>query len=279
MGLIMTKVMLKEAQNGSYAVGAFNIENAEMAKAVCLAAKEERKQIILQTTPSTLKYLGSSYFVGMVRAAVEEHGVGAALHLDHGSSYELACECIDSGYTSVMIDGSKLPFDENIELTKRVVNYAHARGITVEAELGTVGGKEDETEGEGSHYTDPDMALEFVERTDVDSLAIAFGTAHGVYAVKPVLDLDRIALIREKVSVPLVMHGSSGIGREDIVTAIRNGICKVNFATELREAFSNGIRDYMRGDGAVIDPKKYLKQAQDNVTVLVRERIRQINSL
>jgi len=271
--------MLKDAQSGGYAIGAFNVENAEMTKAVCLAAKEERKPIILQTTPSTLKYLGSTYFVGMVKAAVEEYGIDAALHLDHGNSYELACECIDSGYTSVMIDGSKLPFEENIKLTNRVVKYAHARGVTVEAELGTVGGKEDETEGEENHYTDPDMALEFEQRTDVDSLAIAFGTAHGVYMVKPVLDLNRIALIRNKVRVPLVMHGSSGIEKEDIVTAIQNGICKVNFATELREAFSKGIRDYMKGDGAVIDPKKYLKQAQDNVTVLVRERIRQITSV
>lgn len=276
MALITTKVMLKKAQEGGYAIGAFNVENAEMVKAVCRAAKEEGKAIILQTTSSTLKYLNPSYYYGMVKAAVEEYGIDAALHLDHGNSYELACKCIDAGYTSVMIDGSKLSFEENIELTKKVVEYAHERGVFVEAELGTVGGKEDETESAGDQYTDPQMAKEFVERTEVDSLAIAFGTAHGVYRTKPVLDLERVSLIRQTIDTPLVMHGSSGIDEEDVRTAIKNGICKVNFATELRAAFSDGVREYLKEDEGVIDPKKYLGAAQENVVEVVKARMAQL---
>lgn len=276
MGLITTKVMLKKAQQGGYAIGAFNVENAEMVKAVCCAAKEEGKPVILQTTPSTLKYLDPAYYYGMVKAAVGEYGIDAALHLDHGNSYELVCKCIDSGYTSVMIDGSKLSFEENIALTQKVIEYAHERGVFVEAELGTVGGKEDETENSASQYTDPQMAKEFVERTGVDSLAIAFGTAHGVYHTKPVLDLNRIALIRETIDTPLVMHGSSGIEEADVRTAIKNGICKVNFATELRAAFSDGVGKYLEEDKEVIDPKKYLYVAQKNVIEITKIRIAQL---
>lgn len=277
MPLVTSYQMLADAQKNGFAIGAFNVENAEMVRAVCTAAQHKQVDVILQTTSSTLKYLNCDYFVGMAKAAVQEFAIQVALHLDHGISYELACRCIDAGYTSVMIDGSKLSFEENIALTKRVVDYAHPKGVVVEAELGTVGGKEDEIENHNSQYTDPVLAREFVERTGVDSLAIAFGTAHGVYAKKPVLDLHRITEVRSLVELPLVMHGSSGIDAADIRTAVHNGICKVNFATELRSAFSDGVREYMRTDPSVIDPKKYLTLAQQKVTEIVEKRIENIS--
>ena len=273
MSLVPTTYLLRKAQAGGYALGAFNIENAEMAQAVCAAAQKTEMPVILQTTSSTLRYMEPSSFAVIAAAAAAQYGVTAALHLDHGDSYELACACIEAGYTSVMIDGSKLPFEENIALTQKVVEFAHAHGVPVEAELGTVGGKEDDTQSAGDEYTDPQQAAEFVQRTQVDSLAIGFGTAHGFYAVPPVLDLERVAMVRACVSVPLVMHGTSGICTADVQTAIANGICKVNYATELREAFTQGVRACFAQNANVIDPKKYLSDARKTVTLLVEQRI------
>lgn len=278
MAFVRSVKLLEDAKRGGYAIGAFNVENAEMVRAVAMAAKEMNAAVIMQTTSSTLKYMGPAYYAGLVKAATEEFGITAALHLDHGSSYELACQCIQSGYTSVMIDGSKLPFEENIALSKKVVEYASLYGIGVEAELGTIGGKEDEVEGEGSDYTDPAMAAEFVERTGVSSLAIAFGTAHGFYSKAPVLDLERILLVGAQISVPMVMHGGSGLKEEDFVQAVKNGISKVNFATELRNAFSNGIKECLREDPDVIDPKKYLTKGIVQVKELVSSRMKTIGS-
>lgn len=276
MSLVTTTYMLRQAQAGGYAIGAFNIENAEMAQAVCAAARRTGMPVILQTTSSTLRYMTPASFAGIAAAAAAQYQVDVALHLDHGSSYELACACIEAGYTSVMIDGSKLAFEENIALTQRMVGFAHQKGIPVEAELGTVGGKEDDTQSAGDQYTDPAQAALFVERTGVDSLAIGFGTAHGVYATPPVLDLARVALVRRQVAVPLVMHGTSGVSLPDVQTAIRNGICKVNYATELREAFTQGVQAYLAQDAGVIDPKKYLSQARESVTALVEQHIRDL---
>lgn len=276
MPLVTTTYMLRQAQAGGYAIGAFNIENAEMAQAVCAAAQQTGMPVIMQTTASTLRYITPAGFVGMAAAAAQQYGVTAALHLDHGDSCQLACACIEAGYTSVMIDGSKLGFEENIALTRQVVDFAHSHGVPVEAELGTVGGKEDDVQSAGDQYTDPAQAAAFVARTGVDSLAIGFGTAHGFYATPPVLDLDRVSLVRRQVAVPLVMHGTSGIAAADVQTAIRGGICKVNYATELREAFTRGVQSYLAGDAQVVDPKKYLAQARANVTELVAQRIQEL---
>lgn len=279
MPLVTTNYMLRKAQAEGYAIGAFNIENAEMAQAVCAAAQHTGMPVIMQTTSSTLRYMTPAAFAGMAAAAVKQYGITAALHLDHGDSYELACTCIEAGYTSVMIDGSKLPFEENIALTRRVVDFAHSRGVPVEAELGTVGGKEDDTESKGDQYTDPAQAALFVMHTGVDSLAIGFGTSHGFYKSPPVLDLERVRLVCQQVSVPLVMHGTSGIDAADVQTAIRNGICKVNYATELRGAFTHGVRGCIEKDRDIIDPKKYLSQAREEVTALVEERIKELSCL
>lgn len=273
MPLVTTKKLFEDARKGHFAIGAFNVENAEMVRAVALAAQKQGAAVILQTTSSTLKYLNPDYFVGLAHAAEREFGVTMALHLDHGNSYQLTRRCIDAGYTSVMIDGSTLPFEENIALSAEVVNYARLFGICVEAELGTVGGKEDETESDGKQYTDPTQAAEFVARTGIDSLAIAFGTAHGFYKAAPVLDLDRILRVAEKTDVPLVMHGGSGLADCDVRQAVANGICKVNFATELRSAFTDGVREYLAAVPDELDPKKYLSAAMKKVEVLVRARM------
>ncbi len=278
MPIISTKRMFDDALKGKYAIGAFNVENTEMLRAVTSAAVKNNAVVILQTTSSTLKYLEPEYFSALARTAEKEMGAVVALHLDHGSSYELAKRCIDCGYSSVMFDGSKLSFEENIAITKKVVDYANLFGVSVEAELGTVGGKEDETESEGNCYTNPAEAAEFVAQTGVHSLAIAFGTAHGFYKTEPVLDLELIKRVRDMVSIPLVMHGASGVSASDVSRSIENGICKVNYATELRNAFSDGIKDYLLKNPKEIDPKKYFTVAAANVEALVSNIIINIGS-
>ena len=270
--LITTKRMLRAASLGGYAVGAFNVENAEMLRAVLEAAEEMEAPVIIQTTPGTLRYLPPEYFAGMLRT--EHPSVPVALHLDHGSSFELAARCMEAGYTSVMIDGSALPYEENISLTSRVCARAQDYGIPVEAELGKVGGKEDDLDCADAQYTDPDQAADFVRRTGVDSLAVAIGTAHGFYKTEPKLDLERIKSIREKVDVPLVMHGASGVPEEKVRQAVKNGMTKVNFATELRAAFSQGVKEYLTEDSGVYDPKKYLSKGAEKVRELVKKKIR-----
>ena len=242
MPLVTTKEMLLRAQAGHYAVGAFNVENMEMVMAVVQAAEESRAPVIMQTTPSTVKYAGLDYYLAMAKAAAERATVPVAMHLDHGDSFELAMQALRTGYTSIMIDGSHDSFEDNIALTRRVTDACAPSGVPVEAELGKVGGKEDDLEGgDGNPFTDPQQAKEFVERTCVDSLAVAIGTAHGLYKGVPKLDFDRLSAIRELVSIPLVLHGASGVPDEAVRESIRRGICKVNFATELRIAFSDGF--------------------------------------
>ena len=277
---VTTKEMLRAAQAGKYAIGAFNCENMEMAMAIVAAAEAQRAPVMLQTTPSTVSYAGLDMFYANVRALADRATVPVALHLDHGSSYDLAINAIAKGYSSVMIDGSHESFEDNIAVSRRVVEQAKAKDIPVEAELGKVGGKEDDLDGgSGNGYTDPVDAVEFVKATGVDSLAVAIGTAHGVYVGTPVLDVARLAEIRKAleaagVSIPLVLHGASGLTDESVRECIAEGICKVNFATELRQAYTAGVKEVLAKDPDVYDPKKYGKVAMAKVQALVEDRIK-----
>ena len=277
---VTTKEMLRAAQAGKYAIGAFNCENMEMAMAIVAAAEAQHAPVMLQTTPSTVSYAGLDVYYANVRALAERASVPVALHLDHGSSYQLAIDAMAAGYSSVMIDGSHETFEDNIAVTRRVVEQAKAKDIPVEAELGKVGGKEDDLDGgSGNGYTDPADAVEFVKATGVDSLAVAIGTAHGVYVGTPVLDVARLAEIRKAleaagVSIPLVLHGASGLTDESVRECISEGICKVNFATELRQAYTAGVKEVLAKDPDVYDPKKYGKVAMAKVQALVEDRIK-----
>lgn len=274
MPLVTTKEMLLKAQKENYAVGAFNVENMEMVQAVLEAAEELKAPVIMQTTPSTVKYAGLDFYYANVKAAAERASVPVAVHLDHGSSFELAMQALRIGYTSIMIDGSHNIFEENIALSKSVVDACEPSNIPVEAELGKVGGKEDDLDGGDGGYTDPAEAKEFVDRTGVSSLAVAIGTAHGVYKGEPKLDLDRLTEIRKVVDIPLVLHGASGLSEEAVKESIRRGICKVNFATELRIAYSEGIKKVLEDNPETIDPKKYGAVGRENVKQLVMNRMR-----
>lgn len=273
MALVTSKQMLLDAQKGGYAVGAFNVENMEMVKAVIAAAKELQAPVMLQTTPSTVKYGSLKTYQALVAAEAEKAGIPVCLHLDHGSSFELAVRAIQAGYTSVMIDGSHEDFEQNIALTKKVTEVAKACGVTVEAELGKVGGKEDDLEAEGDTNTDPAEAREFVERTGVDSLAIAIGTAHGFYADTPVLDKERVSEVKSLVSIPLVLHGASGLRDEDIRECVQRGMCKVNFATELRVAYTEAGKKLIAENPDMFDPKKMGGVGMEAVKELVKNRI------
>ena len=274
MSLVTTTELLKNAQEGNYAIGAFNVENMEMVMAVIQAAEELNSPVILQTTPSTVKYAGLDYYLANAKVAAKRASIPVAMHLDHGSSFELAMQALRTGYTSIMIDGSHESFEDNIALSKAVVDASRPSGIPVEAELGKVGGKEDDLDGgEGSAYTDPIEAKIFVDRTGVSSLAIAIGTAHGLYKGEPKLDLDRLSEIREVVSVPLVLHGGSGIPDETIIESIRRGICKVNYATELRIAYSEGVKKVLNENPETIDPKKYGAEGLKCVKEFVKQKI------
>lgn len=274
MPLVTTKEMFQKAQAGQYAVGAFNVENLEMVMAVIRAAEELNAPVIMQSTPSTVKYAGLDYYLAMAKAAAERASVPVAMHLDHGNTFELAMQALRTGYTSIMIDGSHGSFEENIALTRRVAEACLPSDISVEAELGKVGGKEDNLEAEhDSPYTDPQQAKEFVERTNVCSLAVAIGTAHGLYHGTPKLDLERLSAIHEVVSIPLVLHGASGVPDDAVRESIKRGICKVNFATELRIAYSDGVKKYLAENPDGFDPKKYGAAGMENVTALVKEKI------
>ena len=273
MPLVTSEEMLQKAQQGGYAVGAFNAENMEMVKAIIQAAEELKAPVMIQTTPSTVKYGTVETYAAIVAAEAEKASVPVCMHLDHGSRFELAMQAMHAGYTSVMIDGSKLDFEANIAETKRVADVAKALDIPCEAELGKVGGKEDDLEAEADTNTDPQEAKEFVERTGVTSLAVAIGTAHGFYVGTPVLDKERLSEIRQVVDIPLVLHGASGVPDDAVRESIRLGICKVNFATELRIAYSDGVKKYLAENPDGFDPKKYGAAGMENVTALVKEKI------
>nr|WP_288712675.1 tagatose-bisphosphate aldolase subunit GatY [uncultured Intestinibacter sp.] len=271
--LVKTQEMLLKAQKGNYAVGAFNVENMEMVMAVIAAAEELNAPVIMQTTPSTVKYAGLDYYLANVATAAKNAKVPVAMHLDHGSSFSLAMQALRQGYTSIMIDGSHSVFEENIAITKSVVDACKPSNIPVEAELGKVGGKEDDLDGGDGGYTDPKEALEFVQKTGVNSLAVAIGTAHGVYKGEPKLDLDRLVEISKVVDVPLVLHGASGLSEEAVKESIKRGICKVNFATELRIAYTDGVKELLEEKPETIDPKKYGVVGIEKVKELVKNRM------
>ena len=280
MALVTTKQLLLDAQKGGYAVGAVNVENMEMVQAVVAAAEELRSPVIMQTTPSTVKYANLNYFYENVKVAAQESSVPVVIHLDHGNSFELAMQAYRTGYTSIMIDGSHEGFEDNIALTSAVVKACHPGEVPIEAELGKVGGKEDDLDGgEGDPYTNPQEAAEFVERTGIDSLAVAIGTAHGVYKGVPKLDFSRLSEIRKAVSIPLVLHGTSGVPDEDVAECIKRGICKVNYATDLRIAFTKGINQVLKENPDTIDPKKYNAKGREEVRKYVMHKMKICQSI
>ncbi len=274
MPLVTSKEMLNNAQKGHYAVGAFNAENMEMVKAIIGAAEELQAPVMIQTTPSTIKYGTVETFYAMVAAEAKKASVPVCLHLDHGNSFELAVQAMNAGYTSVMIDGSHEDFEGNVAVSKKVADVANALGIPVEAELGKVGGKEDDLEADADTNTDPQEAKEFVERTGVTSLAVAIGTAHGFYVGTPVLDKERVSEIRELVSIPLVLHGASGLSDDDVKECVSRGICKVNFATELRVAYTDACKKLLEEKPETYDPKKLGVVAMAAVKELVKGRMK-----
>lgn len=279
MSLVTSKELLQNAHKEGYAVGAFNVENMEMVMAVLRAAQEQHSPVIMQTTPGTLRFAGPAWYYANVRTAAEEASVPVVMHLDHGNSFELALQAFHTGYTSIMIDGSKLPFEENIDLTAAVVRACHAGGIPVEGELGKVGGKEDDLEnGDDNPYTDPDEAAEFVERTDADFLAVGIGTAHGVYKGTPHVNQEVLAEIRKRVDIPLVMHGTSGVPDDQVRACIALGISKVNYATDLRIAYTRGVREFLAANPEAFDPKKYAVKGMEQVTAYVKQKMEMLGS-
>ncbi|CAM2747354.1 class II fructose-1,6-bisphosphate aldolase [Hathewaya histolytica] len=307
MPLVTTKEMFNKAFKGGYAIGAFNINNMEIIQAIVDAAKEKKSPVMLQVSSSAMKYMRPSYLIKLVEAAVEDSGVDIALHLDHGADFESCKKAVDLGFTSVMIDGSHLPFEQNIEETKKVVEYAHARGVVVEAELGKLAGVEDEVnvDAKDATYTDPDQAVEFVKKTGVDSLAIAIGTSHGAYKFKgeAKLDFERLETITAKLEengfheFPIVLHGASavdpeyvamcnnyggaldgakGVPAEMLRKAASMAVCKINMDTDLRLAMTGSIRKTFGDDPKIFDPRKYLGNARENIKTLVENKITDI---
>lgn len=300
--LVSNKDLLLPAMQKAYAVGAFNISNLESLLAVAEAAVEERSPVIVAVTPSSIKYAGLDYIAKIVKTAAKSAPVPMSLHLDHGKDLETVTRCIEAGFTSVMIDGSHLKFEENVALTKRAVDLAHPKEVSVEAELGRLAGVEESTvEEKEAVLTDPEAAKEFVERTNVDALAVAIGTSHGAYKFKgePKLDFERLKLIREKVDVPLVLHGASsvpawiiekavkygaelsgakGIPEEHIQRGISLGISKINIDTDLRLAFTATIREFLATSPKVFDPRKILGSAKEAMKKVVKSKMRLFGS-
>ena len=280
MPLVNVDVLLEKAEQGNYAVGAFNCNNMEIVQAIIEAAEEEQAPVIIQASQGAISYAGLDYIVALVETAAKHATVPVALHLDHGTSFEQVVQCIGRGFTSVMIDGSKLPLEENIALTNKILDMARPLNISVEAELGKIGGTEDNvsvSEREAS-FTDPAEAQRFVTETGIRSLAVAIGTAHGQYKGTPKLDFDRLAEIRRLVNIPIVLHGSSGVPDDDIRKAISLGVRKVNIDTNLREAFSDGVRAALADNPQEIDPRKILKPAKAAMKERVKEKIRVFGS-
>ncbi len=302
MGLVTTKEMFEKSMKEHFAVGAFNVNNMEIMQAVVDAAKEENSPVILQASSSAIKYARVNYLMKMLEAAVEETDVPIAIHLDHGPDFETCKMCIDAGFTSVMIDGSKYDFEENIALTKKVVDYAHERGVVVEAELGKLAGIEDDVNVASSDamYTDPDQAKEFVERTGCDSLAIAIGTSHGAYKFKgdAKLRFDILERVKEKLpNTPIVLHGAStvipelvetcnkyggnipgakGVPDEMLNEASKRGVSKINVDTDLRLAMTSEIRRVLAEEPEVFDPRKYLTPAREKIKETVKHKMRDV---
>lgn len=303
MSLVTTKEMFEKAMKEGYAIGAFNVNNMEIVQGIVDAAGEQNSPVILQASSSAIKYARINYLMKMVEAAMEEHPeVPVAIHLDHGPDFETAKMCIDNGFTSVMIDGSKYDFEENVALTKKVVDYAHSKGVVVEAELGKLAGIEDEVNvsEKDAMYTDPEQAKEFVERTGCDSLAIAIGTSHGAYKFKgeAKLRFDILAKIKELIpNTPIVLHGAStvipelvdmcnkyggnipgakGVPDEMLHEASLSGVSKINVDTDLRLAMTSEIRKVFAEEPGVFDPRKYLAPARESIKKTVEHKIRDV---
>ena len=307
MALVTTKKMFEKAFEGGYAIGAFNINNMEIIQGVVAAAKAQNSAVILQVSKSALKYAHPKYLKAMVDAAIEETDLDIALHLDHGSDFEVCKDCIEYGFTSVMFDGSHLEYEENVAQTKKIVEYAHERGIVVEAELGKLAGVEDEVNVDAAHatYTDPDQAVDFVKRTGVDSLAIAIGTSHGAYKFKgeAKLDFDRLATITEKLEAagfhnyPIVLHGASSVDQRCVVMCNEYGgniagakgipaemlrkassmaVCKINMDTDLRLAMTAAVRKSFGDEPAAFDPRGYLGAGRALIQELVEDKIKNV---
>ena len=302
MALVTTKEMFEKALLSDYAVGAFNVNNMEIVQGIAEAAQAENAPVILQVSAGARKYAKPAYLRKLVEAAIEDSGITAALHLDHGADFEICKSCVDDGFTSVMYDGSKHPFEENIRITKQVVEYAHDHGVVVEAELGKLAGIEDavNVSARDATFTVPEEAAEFVERTGVDSLAVAIGTSHGAYKFKgtPYLDFERLKRIHELIpNTPLVLHGASSVPQEfvelcnkyggqvpgaqgvpeDMITeAAKYGVCKVNVDTDLRLAMTASIRQVLQDHPEEFDPRKYLGPGREAIRLMVQHKIRDV---
>lgn len=276
MPLVNVDTLLEAAEKGGYAVGAFNCNNMEIVQAIIEAAEEEKSPVIIQASQGAIKYAGLSYIVGLVETAAKESSVPVALHLDHGTSFEQCIQCIGRGFTSVMIDYSKHSLDENIAMTKRILEIANELGVSVEAELGKIGGTEDDitVDEREATFTDPAEAERFVKETGIKSLAVAIGTAHGQYKGEPKLDLDRLSEIKSRVNIPIVLHGSSGVPDDTLKEAIKRGVRKINIDTNLREAFTDGVREVLAKNPNEIDPRKILGPAKERMKERVIEKIR-----
>lgn len=276
MPLVNVDTLLEAAEKGGYAVGAFNCNNMEIVQAIIEAAEEEKSPVIIQASQGAIKYAGLSYIVGLVETAAKESSVPVALHLDHGTSFEQCIQCIGRGFTSVMIDYSKHTLDENIAMTKRILEIANELGVSVEAELGKIGGTEDDitVDEREATFTDPAEAERFVKETGIKSLAVAIGTAHGQYKGEPKLDLDRLSEIKSRVNIPIVLHGSSGVPDDTLKEAIKRGVRKINIDTNLREAFTDGVREVLAKNPNEIDPRKILGPARERMKERVIEKIR-----
>ncbi len=302
MPLVTSTELFKKAYEGQYAIGAFNVNNMEIIQGIVDAAKEEQAPLILQVSAGARKYAKHIYLIKLIEAALEDSGLPICLHLDHGEDFEICKSCIDGGFSSVMIDGSRLPFEENIALTKKVVEYAHAHGVVVEGELGKLAGVEDavNVSAKDATYTDPDQAVEFVKRTGVDSLAIAIGTSHGAYKFKgePSLDFARLETITKLLpNFPLVLHGAStvlpefvkkcndfggqiggaqGVPEAMLLQASKLGVCKINIDTDLRLAMTASIREHLINNPSDFDPRQYLKPAREAIKNMVQHKIRHV---
>jgi tagatose 1,6-diphosphate aldolase GatY/KbaY len=273
--ILSTERILINAMKDGYAVPAFNIHNLETIQVVVETAFEMRSPVILAGTPGTISYAGAEYIVAIVTAAARMYDIPMAIHLDHFEDTLKLKNHINAGFKSCMIDASREMFEENIRITKEIAQYAHLYGVTVEAELGMLGGQEDDlvVDAKNAIYTDPASAVEFVKRTGIDSLAIAIGTAHGLYKGKPKLDLERLKKIREIVNIPLVLHGASDVPDELVRKAIELGINKVNIATDLKIPFSSAIKKYFKENPGESDPRKYLTPAKAAMKEIVKHKI------
>ena len=302
MGLVTTRAMFAKALNSDHAVGAFNVNNMEIIQGIVDAACEEKAPLILQVSAGARKYAKPAYLLKLVEAAILDTGLDICLHLDHGEDFDICKKCVDDGFTSVMIDGSRYDFKENIAVTRQVVEYAHAKGVVVEAELGKLAGVEDnvKVDARSATFTDPEEAAEFVDKTGVDSLAIAIGTSHGAYKFKgePYLDFERLKAIHKLIpNVPLVLHGAStvlpefvamcnryggdipgaqGVPEDMILEAAKHGVCKVNIDTDLRLAMTAEIRRYLMENPADFDPRKYLGPAREAIKRMVQHKIKNV---